>query len=235
MTKRFFNQIFKQLIRGRIGSIKDIFYYKRWQTSLMVNKSSVTDRMPWINFRALDFLKGFLKPDHKVYEYGGGGSTLFFLDRVKLVVTVEHNPVWFDILNDHIESKNKEKWDGNLILPENGQIEIKSDIADPNHYASDDHNYANMNFKKYASHIDKFPAGYFDVILIDGRARPSCLKHALSKLSTNGLLVLDNAERDYYLTKTSSMFNNFKLLSDAFAPLPYIEGFTQTNIWKKSK
>lgn len=38
----------------------------------------------------------------------------------------------------------------------------------------------------------------FDVIIIDGRDRVNCCKHAIDALSENGVIVLDNSERESY-------------------------------------
>jgi tRNA A58 N-methylase Trm61 len=38
----------------------------------------------------------------------------------------------------------------------------------------------------------------FDIILVDGRKRVECVKNSLSKLKENGVLILDNSEREEY-------------------------------------
>lgn len=38
----------------------------------------------------------------------------------------------------------------------------------------------------------------FDIIIVDGRDRVNCCKHSVDALSTNGVLVLDDSERDFY-------------------------------------
>lgn len=233
MNKFFFQQVFEDFAKGNISAVFNFKYYKRWENYLDPGRSSISDHSPWINFPAIDFLKRNLKPEDKIFEYGGGGSTLFFLDRVRQVITVEHNPEWFKILQESILSETKCKWDGNLILPELNQTQELKNIADPEHYYSEDSNYRKMNFKKYASYIDKFKDEYFDLVLIDGRARPSCIKHSVRKIKKGGFLILDNAERNYYLNHTASFLRDFKLVLSKFAPLPYSEIFIQTNIWRK--
>lgn len=217
------------------SSIRNLKYYRRWKVSLEPSRNSILDRLPWINFPATDFLNTNLKPQHKVFEYGGGGSTLYFLDRVAEVVTVEHNPDWFQTLQSAIVDSEKTKWKGNLILPEsNSHVATHSSISDPDSYFSGDDHFRDKVFRSYASYIDRFEDGYFDVVLIDGRVRPSCIKHAVKKVKKNGLMVLDNAERKYYFEKTGHYFDGFKLIMNHFAPLPYVSHFTQTNIWVKT-
>jgi hypothetical protein len=38
----------------------------------------------------------------------------------------------------------------------------------------------------------------FDIIIVDGRDRVNCCKHSVDALSTNGVIVLDDSERDFY-------------------------------------
>lgn len=224
----------KQTFHKESG-IRNLKYYKRWKIFLEPNKNSISDRLPWINFPAIDFLNENLKPEYKVFEYGGGGSTLYFLDRVSEVTTVEHNPEWFTNLQKVITEAQKGKWQGNLILPDTSEIKtMPSSISDPDLYFSWDDTFEHKIFRSYASYIDRFKDEYFDVVLIDGRARPSCIKHAINKVNKNGFLILDNAEREYYFEKTRQYFDGFKLIMDHFAPLPYVKHFTQTNIWIKS-
>jgi predicted O-methyltransferase YrrM len=67
-----------------------------------------------------------------------------------------------------------------------------------------------MDFALYVKQIDEFPDEYFDIILIDGRARPSCIKRSVSKVKPGGLLILDNSEREYYLAKAIEYLKAFQ-------------------------
>jgi predicted O-methyltransferase YrrM len=50
--------------------------------------------LPWFTFAAIDFLESWVKPHHSVFEFGCGGSTLFFAARAASVECVEHNAHW---------------------------------------------------------------------------------------------------------------------------------------------
>lgn len=54
----------------------------------------MTRRLPWFSWPAIRYLDGWLKPHHRVFEIGGGGSTLFFADRVSHVWTLEQDEGW---------------------------------------------------------------------------------------------------------------------------------------------
>jgi hypothetical protein len=231
----FFKGIIGNLFKGKIASVRDLKYYKRWQYYLGPNRSSVIDRLPWTNFPSIDLFKKILKPTDIVFEYGGGGSTLFFLDRVKKVVTVEHNIEWYDILKNNLTQEEQLKWEGNLITAEPATESRQLDMSNPNDYSSSGEIYRNETFKNYVTYIDRFEDEYFDLILVDGRARPSCIKHSVNKVKKNGLLILDNADREYYLTQVESYLQNFILLQNDLAPIPFVPHFVQTNIYKRIK
>ena len=168
-----------------------------------------------------------------VFEYGGGGSTLFFATKVRELVTVEHNKEWFDGLTREMKKHNLVKWSGYFIEPEEAGSTNHLVTSNPDHYFSGDEKFHSKTFRNYASVIDKYGDEYFDVVLIDGRARPSCLKHSLNKIKKNGLLILDNADRSYYLEEFKDQLNNYKLVCNFYGPTPYISWFTQTNIWRR--
>ena len=50
----------------------------------------------------------------------------------------------------------------------------------------------------YVGCIDRYPAGSFDVVVVDGVERPACGAAAIARLKPDGLLVLDNSDRPAY-------------------------------------
>ncbi len=229
----FLKLIAQQLLKGNASAIQNIRYYKRWKDSMLPGHNSVTDRLPWLTFPAIDVLSQCLTKKSKVFEYGGGGSTLFFLDKAGSVVTVEHDKEWFDLLKDRASESQNSDWEPKLILPEIKDTSAQLDFANPDDYYTSDENFVNNTFRSYVGFIDKFEDRYFDIILVDGRARPSCLKHAIPKLKKGGLLILDNAERTYYLAGHLINDNQFRLILNSMAPIPFMNFYSQTNIWVK--
>jgi hypothetical protein len=233
MHFRYFRNISKLVLQGKGSALTYTRYYSDWVKSLQPGSSSVQDRWPWITFPVIDLLKQKLQPHARVFEYGGGGSTLFFLDRVAELVTVEHNEEWFARLQSLVTPKEQTKWKGHLLAGQTGLI-AHADPSNPSHYASTDPAYKHLQFQAYASLIDSFPESYFDLVLVDGRARPSCIHHAISKLRAGGLLVVDNSDRSYYFTQLQSRLDQeFTCLFNDMAPSPYAAFFTQTGVWQK--
>jgi len=108
----------------------------------------------------------------------------------------------------------------------------KPNPADPDSYASSDSKYEGQFFHKYVTFIDRFPDGYLDLILIDGRSRPSCFKHAVPKIKPGGYIEWDNTDRFHYqmamsMAPADFVFRDFPGLS------PCVPFFTRTSIWQR--
>ncbi len=164
---------------------------------------------PWLAFDAILALRARMRPGMRVFEFGSGGSTLFWLaNQAAQVVSVEHDPAWYGVVSERVRGQSAV--DLRLILPETVDLpDHPYDPADPQLYQSDDEGFRRHSFQKYVSQIDAFPDGYFDVLLVDGRARPSCIAHSAAKVKEGGMLILDNAERSYYLDKTQQHLHSF--------------------------
>lgn len=205
-------------------------YFFTWKK--LANSNSVKAKLPWISFPVIDFLKENLNSRSKVFEYGGGGSTVFFLERAGEVVTVEHNKEWFGILSESVGKNNK--WKPLFIEPEPCNDFKTDQFANPDAYFSSDKDYQNKSFKKYANCIDTFADGYFDVVLVDGRVRPSCIKHGVPKVKQGGYLILDNSDRPYYLEYF--LKNHAQLFEEVInysGPTPFCTWFNRTSVWRK--
>lgn len=186
---------------------------------------------PWIVFDAICHIKSRLGKDTRVFEYGSGGSTLFWLSNGCSCVSVEHDPEWYDRVRGLIPETFP--LDYRLVPPEPiVTTEELPDPADPHSYRSDDVYFAGRSFRKYVSQIDSFPDGSFDIVLIDGRARPSCIKHSAGKVKVGGLLVLDNADREYYTRKTRSYLDGYTAARFQGA-VPSLTWFTVTDIFTR--
>jgi hypothetical protein len=230
-------KIFNQQIKRYkpLGMISNPYrYFFRWRKSLIKEANSVKDELPWITFNAIDFISQRLNPNSKVFEFGGGGSTLFFLKNKATVYTVEHDKKWFEILSSMVEDKKYTKWNGFFIEAEKNKLSVNSDKANPLDFYTEDPNFLDCNFKSYASKIAQFDDDFFDIVLVDGRSRVSCIHQSINKIKSNGLLVLDNSDREYYTSQINNLIEeNFILVLTKYAPSPYSKDFTHTTIWVK--
>jgi hypothetical protein len=223
-------KIFKQKYPKSFSIWKSIKFFPLWLDCLQPNKTPLADERPWITFASIEFLENTLTKEMKVFEYGVGGSTAFFLKRVNEVISVEHDPEWLEKVSEKILENGYKHWKFYLEPPTEDELAMQKSPSDPYSYVSDDENFRDKSFKNYVRTIDQYPDEYFDIILIDGRARPSCLLHSLQKIKSGGFIVLDNSDRHYYLKKTTTFLKDFQLI-DFPSPCPYANFFTKTSVY----
>jgi hypothetical protein len=223
---------FQRETGGRVPVPHLLRHFGTWSQKKSEDCRPVEDRIPWMTFEAIRFLDHYVTSESRVFEWGMGGSTLFFLDRTPNVVSVDHDPVWFDRLEKMLAGHNH--WNGYHHSPIKLETSEPTDPTDCNLYGSSNPDFRYHSFENYVRVIDHYDDASFDVTVVDGRARPACTKHAISKLRTGGIMVLDNAERPQY-------HQIHELLSDATrwqridcgGPAPYAKHFWSTVIWKK--
>jgi hypothetical protein len=148
------------------GQVK---YLWRWARHL--RRSPLTVGMPWLPYRVVDRLQRSISKDSRAFEFGGGGSTVWFSSRVAQIVTAEHDEEWFRDLRS--------------VLGETENVTLL--------YRRPDDDYAD-----YVASIRAFPDDHFDVVVVDGRERVRCFTESWSKVKRGGLLVLDDSDRDRY-------------------------------------
>ena len=158
-------------------------------TNRLRRRSPLRDQVPWMPFDAIRFLSEAVHADWRIFEYGSGGSTLFFARLASQVVTVEHDIDWACQVEEALAERGIENVEFLAIPPRPGNV--------PD-YSSAVGGYEGQSFRAYAEAIDRFPDGHFDLVVVDGRARNACLRHAVQKIKSGGLLVLDNSDREKY-------------------------------------
>lgn len=129
---------------------------------------------PWLTRDSIAILEQWLRPDHRVIEFGSGGSTLYFAARCAHLVSYEHDKSW------HRKVRSR--------LDELGYVNAEL-LCFP------------LDDPRYCDHVCSIADQSVDLILIDGRRRGECTWNAIPKLKPGGILVIDNAER--YLARHS--------------------------------
>ena len=133
-----------------------------------------------------------------MFEFGSGGSTIFFAKRVKNLVSVEHDEDWYILVKNLLKKANISNVEYKLLKPK-AVVDRNMNAEDPDSYGSGfKKEYSSLDFSEYVKEIDNYPDERFNLIIIDGRSRPSCIKHSIKKLNKNGLIILDNANRKRY-------------------------------------
>src|SRR3989304_2288633 len=120
--------------------------WSRYITTSVRNDITPLDlELPWISYSAIDFLREFVKPDHLVAEFGGGGSTVFFAKRVRKVLCIESNEKWASKIERKLESIDI------------SNVEIETYPYDP----SDLESYEDSDF------LHSIEGNYYNLILVD--------------------------------------------------------------------
>lgn len=136
-----------------------------WLRSFRARRRPLTIAVPWLTFNATRAITGRLPSGSRVFEYGAGHSTLYWLNLGAEVVSVEHEAQWYEALA------------GKLAGGQNRVTLI---------HETDE--------KAYVDVIHRYAYDYFDMVLIDGIARRACVHAAIRHVRPGGILVLDNTD-----------------------------------------
>jgi len=235
-TIRFYlKQSLKMLVRHPgIISLADLTgNFKKWKYA---GYDGIFDNpSPWMADSAVRFLKKITHKNAVIFEYGSGSSSLFFAQRAANVISVEHNPEWHASVCKEIQSRGLTNVSVHLQTAEErkpGSSE-NPDISDPLAYASVFEAYKNVRFQSYAAFIEGWPQESFDIVIVDGRARPSCLFHAWDRVKKGGFLVLDNSDRPHYKNEFSRICQLASGKWQFFGPVAQNPVFQETTFWRK--
>lgn len=190
--------------------------------------------VPWITYEACKYLEAITKKNMCVFEWGVGGSTIFFGNHAQSVVTIEHDQKWLGVVIQQIREKGLQNCESHLVVAEAGRLQVHPDPYWPENYFEPHpaNTWHNSNFKRYASAIDRFPEGHFDIIMVDGVARGGCLQHAAPKLKEGGYLIWDNSDRKYDNKYTAKLFEPWdRAVFWGYGPINDYKW--ETTIWKK--
>lgn len=125
-----------------------------------------------------------IKPNQTVLEWGSGNSTIAIAKRVKQLVSVESDIIWFNTVTNMLKAEKLT----NVSLH---HIPI-ANVLSGNRDGTLDECFDYVNFPKDLNLK-------FDLIFIDGRARIECAKVASKLLNPNGNILI----HDYPVTPDS--------------------------------
>lgn len=202
--------------------IKHVF---AWLSSLKKDRNPWNDGKPWVTYRAVDFMEKVIGKDSLVFEYGSGGSTLYFAQKAKHLTSIEHHKEWYKIVDDVINQRNIVNCEYILREPEprSGHEYFRSTTD------------TKMAFKKYVTSINKFEDNHFDFVSVDGRARVQCVLEAIPKIKNGGYLMLDNSDRKDYFEAEMILRRMGSIEHRFFGLVGYDPVLAQTTIWQIRK
>ena len=179
--------------------------------NVLARRSPIEMARPWISYAAADWLAGHLRPAMRVFEYGSGGSTLFFSARVARVVSVEDDPAWRELVMARLAELGRS----------NAEIRHRAfDFKQPRDFASSEY---------VAAIRDGAP---WDVIVVDGQdwtfhERPVCFAAAEECVAGGGVIVVDDSWR-YPQLRTSARTDRVRIF-ESVGPGRF--GVTSTDVY----
>jgi hypothetical protein len=201
--------------------------YGAWRDGQVRHSQPLADGLAWITYGAIEFLNSRLHRAMGAFEFGAGGSTIFVASRVGHLSSIEHDGAWVREVQEAAARLGLAN--ANVLHVEAPPLPAATAVGDPDRYVSAQ--CPGRSFRTYAEAIDHYPDEGFHFILIDGRARTSCFKHALPKLAPGGIIMLDNAERPDYGSIRHTLDGLGWTRHDFAGAGPYNDYFWKTSAW----
>lgn len=176
--------------------------------------------LPWISFGAIRYLERFLQPNMQVFEYGSGGSTVFFAGRCKRIVSVEDDADWAQ----RVRRRTGTAQNVELIFEATPKIQ----------YRSDGRPFEREDFTT-SSYVRAIDGVNPDVVLIDGSEdwrlettrRSVCFRHVEPAMKLGAIIILDDSWAYPQLRKA----NRAKRVMSFWGVGPCRRGSTCTDIF----
>ncbi|MGI6098591.1 MAG: hypothetical protein ACOYD3_02410 [Kiritimatiellia bacterium] len=191
------------------------------------------EQIPWITYPALEWLDCHIHADMTVFEWGTGGSTLFYARHTKHVVSVEHNPEWYDAVLLALNHDKITNCEYLLVPPKPCMLAPFLPYSSRTYVSRTFAEHARLQFRNYVRKISEYPDRFFDLVVVDGRARAACLRHAVPKVRSGGYVMLDNSERPSY-RPAMDILGRFPRL-DFPGHGPRLEEEWMTTVWQISR
>jgi predicted O-methyltransferase YrrM len=131
----------------------------------------VNPGVPWMPRRANEILEGMLRPTDRCLEWGSGDSTTWLRARCASILSVEHDPTWYQRVRGELAQQGYDPDSVRLLSMEPGYRPEET---------------------PYVRAVDAFGEDEVDVCFVDGEHRPTCIFEVIPKLTSGGLLVVDD-------------------------------------------
>lgn len=203
-----------------------------------IDEELVRTPKPWFTSGAIAWLENEINKTMVILEYGGGYSSLWWCDRVKVVYTVEASIEWISLLSLEFYRRPDllAKW--RLCY---SPCEWYSSYKQPKKYWQENGKHLTCGDVESMEQDYLFqPMANVDVLVIDGSIRPQTLRHVPKLLEQNNIkiIVVDNTESQELLDLASAVIPstfeqiNFPATSVDNIP-PWQNGQWMTTVWKR--
>jgi len=156
-----------------MGIKEKYIQYAEISDDLMYGRLCLKVGIPWITPGSFRYLLDVIEPDWKVFEWGSGGSTVFWANNCAEVVSIEHNKDWITRVTGMLKGAKN--------------VDLRYVRGKPKGVKD--------RFRHYADVINEYPDEYFDLVFNDGEAssRGWALNNSMPKIKIGGYLLLDNS------------------------------------------
>lgn len=178
--------------------------------NVLHRRSPIELGLPWFSYGAIDFLKGYLKREMRVFEFGSGGSTIFFARQCRRVDSVEDDPIWAA----RVRERTTQLGLANAFIADR-----PFDFSDP------------VGFER-SLYLKEVESAAYDVIVVDGAdvdytIRPRCFRAAENQINAGGIIIVDDSWR-YTQLREANRSHRFEVF-ETVGPARY--GVTSTDIY----
>ena len=164
-----------------------------------MSKTKKSKNKFWMRKKEKKFFLSHIEESHRVLEWGSGKSTLYLQDKVKKLISIEHDPKWYDELKDKLKESveyilatpNIPEWENQFSIvgeDEHGNTQIDKNIKSDDGSFEDFCNYVAAPL--LAQRMGAISDEKFDIIFIDGRARVACAFMSMFLLKPEGKIFI---------------------------------------------
>lgn len=205
---------FTRSARAALQMAKHPRQARDWVRDRVLRRSPLELALPWVSWPCIDYLETLDLTDRRVFEYGGGGSTLYFLGRGCRVRTVESSAIWAARISTAATGFS-------------AALDLKV-VEMPEHPAANERALAPEYIHAAAS------GAPWDLILVDGvdgdpSIRMECLALAKRSVTRKGAVILDDSWRPSYASATEVMTGFSHLVFEGLGPARL--GVTRTDVY----
>lgn len=133
---------------------------------------------PWMCPGTIRFCQNHLNKSMVAIEFGSGRSTLWFSTQVGRLLSVEHNPEWFQAVRKKLADASVRNVDYRLV-----PLNHPESAAERPEYSP---------VPDYVAVADSLVDGSIDFAVVDGHYRTNCVSHLIPKIAPRGFLLVDD-------------------------------------------
>eukprot|EP00002_Diphylleia_rotans_P034187 TRINITY_DN7327_c0_g3_i1.p1 TRINITY_DN7327_c0_g3~~TRINITY_DN7327_c0_g3_i1.p1 ORF type:complete len:248 (-),score=42.99 TRINITY_DN7327_c0_g3_i1:139-882(-) len=145
------------------------------------------EQLPWMDPREIRVIKEHMAPDKTMLEWGSGRSTFYFSKFVKEYYSIESDMDWCRVVEGRIRAAN---------LTDKIHIKCASKSTKNKHSSKKPSRYS--EYKDYINAVDWWNVKKFDLVLVDGRARPQCALKIVPFLHKDSVVFIHDWSRSHY-------------------------------------